>query len=224
MIDRIRRWVHELFEKRHHVVLFVPSRDHGPRDPVETISSILPRLCEGSLRCARVDPKPAHFGDVPELGKVSEARSIVLFAHPVLSFVGFAANGLLGAPGETLTPSWWRGSEEPYEMIVAHVCHGKKVLDSQIWRETFPAWVSYDVSIDAMMVTARAERLWGEIAKAIVDASLESRSAQSLAERIHAAYLSKIADLRDSGVPEDVVHIIHFQQAMDGLVFSKERE
>jgi hypothetical protein len=109
-------------------------------------------------------------------------------------------------------------------MIVAHVCRGKAVLDNQLWRATFPAWVSYDVSIDAYLGSKHSQQVWGDIAKAIVDSTLESRTPRGLADRIRAAYLSKMADLRDFGQPEDVVHIINIQKAMEGLVFSKGKQ
>jgi hypothetical protein len=106
-------------------------------------------------------------------------------------------------------------------MITAHVCSGQSVLQADSWREIFTAWVSYDKSIDTLMFSDRAERLWGDIARGLVEAALQSRTAESLADRIRSTYLLKIADLRDFGYPEDVVHIIHFQNAMESVVFKK---
>lgn len=217
MIARFRQMVRRLVARRSLVVLFVPSSSHRPNDPVEVMSETVPSLCGGS-NCIVVREKLGHFLSLLPAGKGKDAKFVVLFAHPADSLMGFEVNNPAGAGQGVLESSWWRRPDHAFDVLVAQTCGGHRILDDSSWQDVFPNWVSYKVDIEAFLVTERDRSIWAEISSEIVDAALESRTAASLTNRIHAAYRRKMADVSDFREPHNVVHVMHFQKAMDGLV------
>jgi hypothetical protein len=219
---KLKRWWYRHRKGNHQVVLLIPSRRRGSADPVAAISSLLPSLCSGMSECRVIDPKPDHISDALVALKVRSKRLAVLFAHPTDSFGGFEANGPLISDVDFIAPEWWTTPQQQWEILMAHVCNGQKVLDSPLWKTVFPNWVSYKVLLEALTFTDYDRKLWADIAMAFVTAAIESRTAENLSNRIRAVYLNKIADLGDFGNPRDIIHIIHFQGALDGIVYHQE--
>jgi hypothetical protein len=217
MIARFRQLLRRFVMKRRLIVLFVPSRRRRPNDPVEVMSETLPSLCGGSS-CVVIREKPYRFLSLLPAGKEKMTQFIVLFAHPSDSLTGFDVNSPSDAGRDVLESSWWQRPDLPFKVLVAHTCGGRRILDERAWQEVFQNWVSYDVDIDAFLVTERDRKIWAEIGNAIVHATLESRTAASLTNRIRSAYLGKMADVSDFREPHNAVHVMHFQKAMDGLV------
>lgn len=221
MISRMRRVWQKLFANRAQMIVLVPSRKYDPNDPVEAIAQFLPDLCKPSLDCAVLREKPSHFMDVIPSQKIKRKKHLVLFAHPAESYRGFEVNGPLPS-FDLLDPNWWTRPYQNWEIAVAHVCLGRKVLEHFSWSYVFPAWVSYNIAIDTFLFDDRDKRLWAEIGHAIVQAVPESRSPRHLANRIVAAYLLKIAELGDFGHSSDVVHLLHFEMAYRALTFKQD--
>lgn len=202
-------------------VLLVPFSRHGINDPVITVSSLLPQLCRRSAECVTIKQKPTHFSEINPCAKETSSSRLVLFAHPSGSTLGFAVNTDSGGGEDSLTAQWWQIPSHRFERVVAHVCHGQRILSKKSWRSVFPLWVSYAVDIHALLVEARDREIWAGIAKATVDSIVKTSTVATLKEEIRLSYLRTMVQLRDSGIERDIVHILHFQKAMDGITSSE---
>jgi hypothetical protein len=224
MIGRIGRLIQRYAARKSQIVVLVPSRRRGSSDPVKAISSFLPSLCKRLSRCILIPTRPPHFVDTLPANEGRGTKRVVLFAHPADSLLGFEANNLTLSGDDCLTAEWWRRPGRHFEMLVAHVCQGQKVLEHMSWRDVFPNWVSYRDSIDAFLSSEHDKKIWAEIGVDIVEATTESRTAEHLTNRIRSAYILKIAEIGDFNNPRDVIHVIHFQNAMERLVFSQDEK
>jgi len=222
VIEQIRKWLKRGDNATACLVLFVP-RGRRANDPVRTVYAFLPAACRKSAEVRLLEEKPSAATKAAHSkpGKAA-ARSVVLFAHPLESHSGFAVNAVNGRDEDALTVEWWNESGYQVQALVAHVCHGCRILNRESWRAIFPNWVSYTVDIHALLVEKRDRQIWALIAKAIVDATQEYDSVVGLKERICASYLEAMEDLSESNMERDIVHMLHFQKAMDGIMSSDE--
>jgi len=150
-------------------------------------------------------------------------REVVLFAHPSSTWSGFAVNPADESTDEALLSEWWLISNHRFKRLVAHVCYGARILGTEPWQGVFPSWLSYKEDIHALQSTESDRKMWAELGKAVVDATVESKTIQALAYRLRAAYFMKMAELKDcSSDGTDALHAIHLQMLIDGLKTSED--
>ncbi len=221
-------FIRNVFSKKsRYLVIFVPFRSNSDHiDPVAALAEPISRLCGRFPRCVVIEEKPTHFSDVSRLTGVRRLpRYIILFAHPSTFLPGFATRRANGEE-DALTIPWWQTSNHRFEMMVAHVCRGKSILNKRDWRPVFPKWVSYTADIRAFLPTSRDRKIWARIGKAIIDAAVSTRSPGALKDRICAAYLEAMAQLKESyklpGTERNIIHILHVQKALDGVMSNED--
>jgi hypothetical protein len=191
-----------------------------PNDPVEIIRLKVSALCQGQgdPSCIQMPTREAHLSEALRAsGTKPKPRHIVLFAHPSSTWSGFAVNPSSPSGNETLLPDWWEISNHRFGYLVAHVCFGARVLGAEPWKQVFPDWLSYNEDIRAFMGSDEDIELWVNLGKSIVDAAVHSENVRSLANRVRAIYLEKMADLMDCLNTRNAVHEMHLQKAMDSL-------
>jgi hypothetical protein len=203
------------------LVLLVPYRRDTSSDPVVALSSIIRNCCRGSADSIFMPKRPDHFSEIQPTGR-RLWRHVVLFAHPSPSADGFAVNPQEGEQQSSLTTEWWYTQNHKFDLIVAHVCNGQRILGRTEWQQLFPNWISYDVDIHTLLMTSRDRKLWGEVAESIVNAAAISNTLKSAKDRIRSSYLLKMAYLRDSGTKRDLIHLLHFQKALEGITSNEE--
>jgi hypothetical protein len=204
-------------------VLFVPSRkQRRPIDPVEVIAQSLPSTCGLYSTCVEIPEKPPYLSSVLPQRRRKLARRVVLFAHPSNTFEGFEVNKAKTAGYDVLPPPWWHNSSMPSEILVAHVCYGERVLTKNDWSKIFPRWISYRNRIDALMHDPGDKAIWAQIALDVINATIESPNVLSLSHQLKAVYESKMAELSADIQGSNVLHLMHFQNALENLVSSGE--
>jgi hypothetical protein len=207
--------------EKTHLVLLVPFKRDKSTDPVVELSPIIRDSCIGSANPIFLPKRPEHFSEIQLAGR-RLWRQVVLFAHPSPTADGFAVNPQDAGWQSSLTTDWWYTQDHEFDLMVAHVCNGHRILSREEWQQIFPKWISYDIDIHALLMNSRDNKLWGEIGASIVKAAVETDTIKTLKARIHDAYRQKMAQIRNSGMRRDIIHLLHFQRAMDGLTSNEE--
>ncbi len=190
-----------------------------PNDIIRMLSDRLPHLCEGLADCYIVNVKPSTLR--PNAKQLRSATLFAFFAHPDDSYQNFAVNLDTAQGKATLTPEWWSSQALEFNMIVAHVCQGARILARPEWKKVFPNWVSYKSDVCAFVRSDADEHLWAGVAKEIVAAAIRDQKASALKNRIRSIYYEKMADV-DDGSPTGRLQAMLFQAAVDALVSSEE--
>ncbi|HAA19439.1 MAG TPA: hypothetical protein DCP28_11955 [Cytophagales bacterium] len=116
---------------------------------------------------------------------------------------------------------WWYGSNTSnIELLYAHVCSGSDILNSEMWSQVFPNWVSYNKDIHMSYGTRRTKKITKSLVSDIKKSVQECNTAhelESLLIKVFDNYIYRLQSQRKRG---DRFRIMLIQQLKNNLISS----